>query len=310
MELSSEGGRILRLEGIRVLGPLAKGAPAPSQTIDLEGLAVYLSSPLLPSLAPPPALGGTRAAAGAQACGAGAAPVPEASRHPPLLLPRLAIEARYTERLGSVVVPSFTLEADGLFGISGSLVLLGAGRPFLEDLGRATLARPGTVLDAPSAGGISVAAFDLEYSDRGLARALLASAAARGAPGGSLDALASSLGILALARMDPFAVNAPEIVSELRDFALDPAGISFSFAAEEPLSLGTVRRVLLDPLLRDEGERDARAAAALLARLRVSLAVSGRRPVDVQWRDVPPAFMAGMSPTQTRHDGLGDLERR
>ncbi|MDR3153695.1 MAG: hypothetical protein LBW85_05340 [Deltaproteobacteria bacterium] len=306
LRLEAGGEAVLVLDAASLTGPVAKGAPAPVQKTELAGLA-------FPAWRPPPT--------GARAVGP-----PELSRRGPGPF-RVFLETRYSDRLGSLIVPSFSLEAEGLFSVSGSMVLLGAGPEALAELARCPLARPQEIWGRPGLAKTALGALSLEYSDLGLARLLVSDAARRrrggagaaaeasdsgGATGGPADGavgeFASSFGILALSWADPYLLNAPEIVRELQAFILDPAGFSLSVASEEPLPLGAVDTELLEQALKVDDARDHRAIAEFLFPLKVTAHASGRPPVAFRWREVPQAFASPINPTQSRHDGLGGLD--
>jgi hypothetical protein len=269
ISLAADGSTLVVLERASVEGPLKRGEPAAFQRIELSGLV--LPGQPLPFAAPWPA-GGTPAAGA-------------------------ILETRYSDLRQALAVPEMRLELDGLFEASASLSLEGTGPGLLEDLASTPLLRPQLVLQGRGFREVGASAFSLDYSDRGLARALLAPSGPRALPDGAArrygtasPSLSTSAGILAISRLDPYALNAPEIVDEITDFLSDPRGFSVSAEAAGPVPLDDAWHGPLARLLGGGWEDDRRPLGGFLSGLRVSASSAGRPAVTIRWREVPTAF--------------------
>jgi hypothetical protein len=110
------------------------------------------------------------------------------------------------------------------------------------------------------------------------------------------EAMAARLGILALYRLDPFALNAPEIADEISRFIADPQSLAVTVTPAAPLPLGTVRPGLVDPLSDGDYPNALREVSGFLSRLVTGISSNGRPELEVAWRDVPPPFIGGPVP--------------
>jgi hypothetical protein len=307
VSFAADGRDVLRLNELRLTGPTEKGLPAASLKTELDGLE--LASNPFAALSRCPAAGG----AGPKARGgrdnpATGGPSERAVSRGCRRAFDLSLETRYGERPESLAAPEFSIALEGAFSVSGSLALEGAGRGFLKALDSTPLLRAREILLKPAFGEISVSSLKLTYSDLGLVRGILADEAGNETPGGAWqtapETLASRLAVLALYRIDPFALNARELSGEISHFVSDPRALSLSVYAAAPVPLKSIGPGLLEPLSDVDERGSIRDAALFLAPLKASVSSGGRPAVEVMWREVPPAFMGGSGPPRPPLEAL------
>jgi hypothetical protein len=321
MDLAADGKSVLSLSRARVTGPLAEGSPAPVQKAELYGIKTAALP--LPFEAPCPS---------APHADDNLPPLAEGSRSPQSVSPSTARdgspeppeipdegcpagadaswEIRYDAGLGTLAVPEFALEAEGLFSLRARLALARTGPELLEELKAEPLLRPAGIFARPAFGDAGIASVTIEYSDGGFVRRFVAGEIRDPATdplpdtplsgegrADALEAYARRIGVLALYRLDPFVLNAREFADEIARFAADPRELALSIAAEEPLRLGSVGPGLLAPLSGEEEQSGLRAAMKFLSPLKATLSVNGMPELAARWREVPPAFMGGAEPS-------------
>jgi hypothetical protein len=327
--LSLNGSPLFSLRTFRVKTPLEKGRPWTALETELGGF----DCPALSLLRAAVAAHGASSASGAApvasavdssgATGGADADASDASRagpyDPPASdkaapVPGLDVElsATYDLEGGDLDIRRLRIVSAGLFVMEAGLSFSGAKAPFLEKLSEARLPEARAPESRELLGSLGSSSFRLEYTDLGLLRNLLENESARAYPGrtakDSRRALSASWGILALSRIDPVALNGPEIVTEISSFLEEPSRFAVTAGSPVPVALSSLGPGLVDPLRKDEAERDLPAMADFLSPLKVTISTGARAPVTARWRENPPAFMTGLNPTQTRHDGLGGLD--
>jgi hypothetical protein len=123
-----------------------------------------------------------------------------------------------------------------------------------------------------------------------------------------LDDLSENLRLTILTRLDPFVENAEPLSTDLSLFLHEPKSLQLLVKPELPLSLSKLYSDDLEPLIFKNGRPDESIIGDILKTIFVSLSLNQKEALVLKWRLEPQPFELGLNPSDSRQDGLGDMD--
>jgi hypothetical protein len=221
-----------------------------------------------------------------------------------------SIKALYLESNRSLILPEFIVNIDSLVSLEGNVVFLGIDTDLIKSLSLIPFMYPNSLLRERSVEDLSLGGFTFTIEDKGLAYRLLSilSEKEKTTLEKYLEKLKLGVSLVAAAKLSPLTDNYEVIESEIIDFVDAPHSIFLAFHPEKPLNLLNTYEEFLEPYLKDQANLRRQDFVDHFVGDSLSFAANGHDPVIILWRNIPLAFDNDINPTDSRYDGLGDLE--